>query len=168
MRAAFVGLCVTVMMASTSALAQGRPGSVNPLSLDFSRQAQASLAAGKTTEALDLFEASVVADPRNTAAYIGLGRTYQQLGMPGRALRYYRQALTINPNDPVALELQAIGFAASGMSQQATANLQRLRRVCASNCTAAIQRIDAAIAKGPVRTTTAAAKPAPATAAPTP
>lgn len=159
---------IAVMLAATGApvaLAQGRVPAIATASMDLLRQGQASLAANKPAEALDLLEAAVLADPRNGMAYVTMGRAYEALGLPGRAMRYYRQALTLNPNDTAALEAQAIGFAQRGMADQAQLNVQRLRRLCGNNgCGGALTRVDAALAKaatkGPATAAAAPARPA--------
>jgi tetratricopeptide (TPR) repeat protein len=109
-------------------------------------RAQSAAAMNKTTDALDLYEAAVAVDPKNIAAYVGLGRTYEAVGMQGRALRYYRLALDINPNDLAALEAQALGMMAKGAPTKAQVPLDRIRKLCPKGCPTLV-RIDAAFAK---------------------
>jgi tetratricopeptide (TPR) repeat protein len=114
-------------------------------------RAQSAVALNKTSDALDLYEAAVAADPKNIAAYIGLGRTYEAIGMQGHALRYYRLALDINPNDVGALEAQALGMIAKGAPTKAQVPIDRLRKLCPKGCPA-LARVDAAFAKGAQKT----------------
>jgi tetratricopeptide (TPR) repeat protein len=115
-------------------------------SQQLAARAQSAAALNKTTEALDLYESAVAADPKNIAAYVGLGRTYEAAGMQGRALRYYRLALDINPNDLGALEAQALGMMAKGAPTKAQAPLDRIRKLCPKSCPTLV-RVDAAFAK---------------------
>ena len=110
------------------------------------RQAQAALAANKSTDALNIFESAAAVDPNNAAPYLGMAKAYEQLGLRGKALRYYREALTINPNDVDALEAQAIGMIARGKPEQARVDLDRLHKICLKGCTATA-RVEAALSK---------------------
>jgi tetratricopeptide (TPR) repeat protein len=112
---------------------------------------QNAFAQGKTSEALDLYEAAVAADPKNGAAYVGLGRSYEAVGMQGKALRYYRLALDINPNDLAALEAQATGMMAKGAPSKAQDSLDRIRKLCPKGCPS-LTRADAALSKAAQKT----------------
>jgi Tfp pilus assembly protein PilF len=129
-----------------------KPAAPISSSQTLAARAQTALTQNKTTDALDLYEAAVAADPKNTVAYVGLGRTYEAVGMQGRALRYYRLALDINPNDVSALEAQVAGMMAKSAPSKAQVPLDRLRKLCPKGC-AALTRADAAFAKGAQKTT---------------
>jgi tetratricopeptide (TPR) repeat protein len=163
-----VPLLVLGVVAPASAQVRGTP--INAASQELTRQAIAAFAEGKTTDALDLLETAVAADPRNGAAYVAMGRAYEKLGLSGKALRTYRQALTINPNDVAALEAQAMGFLAKGMAPQARANATRLQRLCNSGCNGVVARLNSAIAQNAAKTsanmTRATARPGAAPARP--
>lgn len=120
--------------------------SANKVSQALTRDAAAKLADQDAMGALSLYESAVVADPRNTAAYVGLGRAYDALQRPVDSMRYYGLALTLDPNDLNALEAQSMAFIAAGDIAQAQDNLNRLRRICVSGC-AALNRVDAAIGR---------------------
>jgi Tfp pilus assembly protein PilF len=109
-------------------------------------RAQAAVLQSKTTDALDLYEAALAADPKNMSAYLGLGRAYEGIGMQGRALRYYRLALEINPNDVAVLEAQALGMIAKGAPTKAQVPLDRIRKLCPKGCPS-LARVDAAFTK---------------------
>jgi Tfp pilus assembly protein PilF len=114
-------------------------------------RAQAAAAQSKPNDALDLYEAALAADPTNIAAYVGLGRSYETIGMQGRALRYYRLALDINPNDLTVLEAQALGMIAKGAPTKAQVPLDRIRKLCPKGCPS-LARVDAAFAKSVQKT----------------
>jgi tetratricopeptide (TPR) repeat protein len=135
-------ICAALL--ATPVLAKTSVG-VTP-SQTLAARAQSALAQNKTTDALDLYESAVAADPKNAAAYVGLGRAYEAAGLQGKALRYYRLALDINPNDINALEAQVAGMMAKGAPSKAQVPLDRLRKLCPKGC-AALTRADAAFAK---------------------
>ena len=143
-----------------SALVAALPALAAPqtVSGQLASRAATAASAGKLTEALDLYESAVVADPRNASAYLAMGRVYEQLGLPGKALRYYRLALDINPADLNALEAQATGLAARGAPSKADATVDRIARLCPKGCPQLV-RANAALSKARLA---AAATPAPA------
>ena len=117
---------------SAPALAQAPVA--NATSSRLMQQANALMSQSRAAEAADLYEAALVADPRNSNAFIGLGRAYERMGMTGRAISYYRKALTINPNDVTALEASGMALITKGSLAQAQETLDRLRRVCPKGC----------------------------------
>ena len=115
---------------AVSAPALAKAPQANATSSRLMQQANALMGQNRAAEAADLYEAALTADPRNSNAFIGLGRAYEQLGLTGRAISYYRKALTINPNDVTALEASGMALITKGSLAQAQETLDRLRRVC--------------------------------------
>ncbi|MCG2842341.1 tetratricopeptide repeat protein [Sandaracinobacter sp. RS1-74] len=129
--------------------ARGLPDNqLAPLSLRQLEAGDAQLNARNTAAAIEHFEAALAADPRNRQAYIGLGRAAQADGLPGRAVRYYREALEIDPNDLNALELQGNALVERGAKSRAKENLERVKTLCKAPCPTA-DRLAAAIQRGP-------------------
>ncbi|MFN3592472.1 MAG: tetratricopeptide repeat protein, partial [Thermaurantiacus sp.] len=118
-----------------------------PQSVQFTQAGEGLLARGEHQSAIDHFETALAVDPRNVRAYLGMARAFEGLEMPGRAIRFYREALAIEPNDVLALEAQGHAFLARGATGRAEANLERLRKICASPCPAA-DRLASAVARG--------------------
>ncbi len=159
---AAVALAVGIFLAATpagaakpreatpaAAPARGLPDSqLAPLSLKMLTSGEAQLAAGNHQAATDSFEAALAADPRNRQAYIGMARAAEAQGLPGKAVRFYREALQIDPNDLAALELQGMALVERGAKARAEENLERLRKLCEGPCPQA-DRLAAAIARGP-------------------
>ena len=87
------------------------------------------------------------------------------MGLTGKAISYYRKALTINPNDTTALEASGMAYIAKGNLTLAQETLERLRRVCRKGCSEA-ERLAAAIstaqAKGASRRSAVAEQRSPA------
>ena len=134
-----------------AAPARGLPDSqIAPLSLSMMKAGEDLLAKGQTQAATDSFEAALAADPRNRRAYLGMARAAEAEGLPGKAIRFYREALEIEPNDLAALELQGLSLVERGAAARAQANVERLRTLCGGPCPQA-DRLAAAIARGPAK-----------------
>lgn len=132
-----------------AAPARGLPDNqIAPLSLEKLKAGEALLAQGKAQDATDQFEAALAADPRNRQAYIGLARAAEADGLPGKAVRFYREALEIEPNDLAALEMQGVALVERGAKARAESNLERVKTLCEGPCPQA-DRLAAAIARGP-------------------
>ncbi len=150
-----LGLALCLLAASPAlAKADAKPArgpadsQLAPQSVATVKRAETLLAAGQRQSAVDLFEAALASDPRNIRAYLGLARAAEADGLPGKAVRFYREALQIDPNDLTALELQGNALMMRGATARAEANLERLKTLCAAPCPPA-DRLKAAIAKGP-------------------
>ena len=46
-------------------------------------------------------------DPKDTVSLCMLGYTFEKMGKEEEALKYYGEALKLNPNDPLASRLMA-------------------------------------------------------------
>jgi len=141
---------------------------INPRSAALVEQARPLIASGRLEEANDLLESALAVDPRNRAAYIALGRIAQAQRLPGKALRFYGEALQIEPNDIEALQAQGEAYVQRGAVDRARANLERVRRLCRQACPQGDQ-LAAAIRRGPPAEVLAAQQPeegAPADAPP--
>ena len=78
--------------------------------------------------------AALAVDPRNRAAYISMAEAVQKQGLNGKAIRFYKEALEIDPNDQVALGGQAEAMIAKGAIEPARKNIARLKMLCRSDC----------------------------------
>lgn len=135
---------------------------LRPASIKMQQAGEAALTKAQPSAAIDAFEASVAADPRNSAAFIGLAHAYEALGLPGKAVRYYREALALDPNDIGALEGQGKALVARGARARANVNLVRIKTLCKTDCAAA-KRLETALA-APPPVTSASAEPVKPTA----
>jgi len=125
-----------VFIAASVALAS--PSTANEKYRDAARQlereAAVALDAARIEEALTLYERALVANPANVQVLIGLGRTHEALGRVGRGLKYYRQALAVDPNALPALEAQAVAFLKRDLVERSEANREKLARLCPTGC----------------------------------
>ncbi|MGB3721380.1 MAG: tetratricopeptide repeat protein [Pacificimonas sp.] len=141
------GIAAAIGVSSVAWCQTAEPG-VAPQSLQITVAGEALLAANNSEDAIDQFETALAVDPKNVRAYIGLARAHDQMGLPGRAVKFYREGLTIEPTNLTALEEQGEALVERGATARAKKNLERIRDLCARECAQAA-RLSAAIAKGP-------------------
>lgn len=128
---------------------------LKPVSVRMADEGRAALARGDANAAIDAFEAALASDPKNVAAFTGIAQGYEKLGLPGKAVKFYREALVLNPSDIAALEGQGKAYIARGATARAQVNLARIKAVCKADCAAA-DRLQVALNTA----TTAKAEPA--------
>lgn len=145
---------------SAAALAAQGDDAIKPASVRLAEQGQAALARGQASAAYDDFETAAAIDPKNRAAFIGMARASQALGLPGKAVKFYREALQLEPNDLAALEGQGEALIQRGAKARAQANLDRIRQLCKTDCAPAT-KLAALIAKAPAATAVANAEAKP-------
>ena len=154
----------TLCMA-TSLQGQQRERPIDPRSLQLLAQGNAARAAGNVDGATDLIETALAVDPRNRGALVALADTARVRGLPGKAIRLYREALSLDGADTAALRGQGEALVDKGAVHLAQTNLQRIRTLCKTGCADATV-LAQAIAKGPPVTTTAQVETPGATATP--
>ncbi|NCP11266.1 MAG: hypothetical protein GW859_04805 [Sphingomonadales bacterium] len=140
-----------IILATFSTASTGAPTadySVSALSSALVAQGVAAQKSGDLDQAADYYVSALAADPRNAAAYVALGQIAQARDLPGSAIRYYREALSLIPEYPDAIAGEGAALAQKGAITRAQASLARLKQVCGGNCPQ-IARVEAAIAKGP-------------------
>jgi len=156
-----LGLGLATM--STSVNGQRADDQIAPLSLSYQARGDALTASGQFPAAIDSLETALVVDPRNRGAYRSLARVAQAQGLYGKAIKLYGEVLAIEPNDLTALAGQGDAMVQRGAVDRARANLDRIRKLCASGCAQSTQ-LASVIAKGPPpAVVTAEAKPVPTT-----
>ena len=150
MRFSPIALALSLSLAAVSSAGQSQKpdDQINPRSVALQKQAEAARAAGNLVGANDLLESALAIDPRNRAAFITLAHVALAQELPGKAIRLYREALALEPNDIAALTGQGEAMVQKGAVERAKQNLARIRTICKSDCPDAGQ-LAAAIAKGP-------------------
>lgn len=165
-----VAVALTFLSVSTSLYAQRADNQVDPRSMALLREGRAERIAGRLDSAIDHLESALVVDPRNRGAYIQLAEVARARDLPGQAIRYYREALQLEPNDREALLGQGEALVFKGAMTQARENLDRLRTLCGMGSCPEGDRLSASIEAGPpADAEEPAPEPAPTpTASPTP
>lgn len=155
-----VAFCLAIAGATMASAGFGqRPDDqVDPQSEALVEQARGLSAAGQQNEAIDLLETALAIDPRNRGAYVALGRVAQAQRLPGKAIRFYADALRMEPNDVNALAGQGEAFVQRGAVERARQNLEQVRKLCAEPCPQA-QQLATVIQRGPPAEALAAQTP---------
>jgi len=162
MRVTAISAAAALMLltVSTALVAQRPDDQIDPKSIALVQQGRAAQAAGNFEGATDALEAALTVDPRNRDAVIVLAEVARARGLPGKAIRLYREALLLEPNDVAALRGQGEAMVQKGAVEKAKENLAKIRTLCGSGTCNDGVLLAAAIAKGPPVTATAAAEPA--------
>ena len=151
-------LAVAAATMASAGQSQRPDDQIDPRSTALLQQAEAQSAAGHLDEANDLLETALAVDPRNRAAYIALGHVAQAQHLPGKAVRYYADALRMEPNDVNALAGQGEAYVQRGAVERARRNLERVQSLCRQPCPQA-QQLAAVIQRGPPADVLAAQTP---------
>ena len=144
-------------LATGTAVGQRPDNQLNPISVTFLNLGQQQLAAGKFDDASNSLESALAADPRNRAAFVSLARVAQKQKLFGKSIRLTNKALSLEPNDLDALEVQGESMVELGAKARAQANLTKLQKLCPSGCKQ-VSALSGAISRGP--TVAAATTPA--------
>ncbi len=143
---AAIGL--TLLTLSTSLSGQRPDDQIDPRSMALLERGKAAKAAGNLGGATDLVETALVVDPRNRPAFLTLAEIARQQSLPGKAIRLYREALLLEPNDVAALKGQGEALVQKGAVEKAKENLAKIQKLCPKTC-AEGTTLAAVIAKGP-------------------
>lgn len=160
-----LGLAPLLLAAAGPSSGGGRgvaDSAIAPLSVELVEKGNALLGQKQYQSAIDRFETALAVDPRNVAAYMGLGSVALAQGLPGKAVRYYREALEIDPNNRAAIAAQGDAYLKRGARGKAEANLARLKTLCGGPCPEASRLQSALAAPQPAPSALAAATPPPA------
>ncbi|WP_234035736.1 tetratricopeptide repeat protein [Erythrobacter insulae] len=111
-------------------------------------QGKALLNAGDTQGAIDAYEAALAIDPGYTPILIELAQAARADGLQGKAIRYYREALTRDPGNFAAISGEGAALVEKGAIEKARRNLARLESLCGSNCPETLA-LQTSIAAGP-------------------
>lgn len=112
---------------------------------DLKAQGWALTAAGEYGAAIEVFRS--VANPKDPEALNGLGYSHRKLGLVEEGVRYYRQAIAIDPGYVRAREYLGEGYVALGRVDLAKAELAEIEKRCGKRCEEYVD-LAAAIAGG--------------------
>ena len=150
MRLTPIALSISIALATMASAGHGqRPDDqIDARSTALLQQGQALVASGQYNQAIDVLESALAVDPRNRAAYVGIARAAQGQKLPGKAVKFYGEALALEPNDLTALAGQGEALVERGAVERAKRNLEKLKTACKGPCPQATT-LAAVIAKGP-------------------
>ncbi|MEZ5708633.1 MAG: tetratricopeptide repeat protein [Blastomonas sp.] len=129
-----IGLSMALAMVSSSSFSQAPSYVVDPRSTALLDEGYEAQKAEDFDAATDYYEAALAVDPGNRAAYIALAQIARAQRLPGKAVRLYREALALNPNDVGALAGQGEALIQRGAVEKARRNLARIEALCGSEC----------------------------------
>ena len=129
-------IAIAVLFATVSSVSHSqRPDNqIDARSLLLMKLGQSEAAAGRYEPATDALESALAVDPKNRSAFLALADVAKKQGLPGKAIRLYREALLIEPNDVVALAGQGEALVAKGAVTKAKENLAKVKTLCVSAC----------------------------------
>ncbi|NJC33332.1 Tfp pilus assembly protein PilF [Sphingomonas jejuensis] len=156
---AALALSLLLVTVSSAGLGQRPDDEIDPRSVALVERGRVAQRAGNLAEANGLYETALAVDPRNRTAFIALAEVARRQELPGKAIRLYRDALRLEPNDVRALAGQGQAMVQKGAVERARANLARVRTLCTAPCSEATA-LQAAITAGPpARVVSAQANP---------
>ena len=121
---------------------------LDPRAAALLTQGELNLAAGKLDYAVDALESALTIQPGSVTILLELANATRKQGMQGKALHYYRLALTADPQNVDAISGEGAALVEKGAVERARRNLTRLQGLCGANCNAT-RELAAAIARGP-------------------
>ena len=148
MRFAAPAAALAAVLAVTASVGTGAERATDPRAAALVTQGRAALAAGQTQQAVDAFEAALAIDPGATAVFLELAEVARRDGLQGKAIRYYREALTREPGNLAALSGEGAALVEKGAVEKARRNLAKLKTMCGEKCPET-RDLAAAIARGP-------------------
>jgi tetratricopeptide (TPR) repeat protein len=131
---AAIALSLTFAMISSASLGGRADDDIDPRSVALVQSGDQAVQAGDIEAAIGWYETALAVDPHNRAAYIAMAGAVQKQGLNGKAIRLYREALDIEPNDQTALAGQADAMIGKGAVEAARKNIARLKMLCRSDC----------------------------------
>ncbi|WND02167.1 hypothetical protein QGN29_11460 [Temperatibacter marinus] len=131
MKLTVVSIIVASMIASP-ALATDKK--LQSISSKFILEAKSLKANGKLTEAQFALEKALVADPQNASILVALGEIHEAQGHVGKGLKYYRNALYVDPASKHALKNQALAFLKKELVTKAEITREKLHAICKGTC----------------------------------
>nr|WP_240049052.1 tetratricopeptide repeat protein [Parerythrobacter lutipelagi] len=148
MRYAPLAAALSLALAVTSSMGAAGEREASPRAAMLIAEGKAALDAGQPQKAIDAFEAALVVDPAYTGTYLHLAEAARRDGMQGKAIAYYREVLTRDPDNFAAISGEGEALVEKGALEKAKTNLAKLESECGSGC-AETQELATAIARGP-------------------
>lgn len=147
MRFAPVTAALSALFAVSASVSQAQEHEPDSRALALVSEGRALLESGDTQSAIDAFEAALAVDPAYTQVFLELGTAARSDGLQGKAIRYYREALTRDPGNLAAISGEGEALLEKGALEKAKRNLMQLRNMCGLKCPET-QALESAIQRG--------------------
>ncbi|WP_291176639.1 tetratricopeptide repeat protein [Erythrobacter sp.] len=148
MRFAPAAAALSLVFAVTSSVGWAGDREPAPRAGVLIAEGKAALAQGDTQGAIDAFEAALAVDPGHTPIFLRLAEAARADRLQGKAIRYYREALTRDPRNLAAIAGEGEALVEKGAVEKAKGNLARLESLCGASCPETMT-LSARIAAGP-------------------
>ena len=148
MRYAPAAAALSLVLAVTASVGIGADRVPDPRALALVGEGDAALAADDAQAAIDAYEAALAVDPAHTPILLKLAEAARAEELQGKAIRYYREALTRDPQNLAAISGEGEALVEKGAVEKARRNLAKLRSMCGEGCTET-RELAVAIAQGP-------------------
>ena len=125
------------------------PAPLDPRAAVLVQLGRTALSAGNADDAMTDFEAALAIQPGHPAIYLNLAEASRKQSLQGKALRYYRAALKLDPSNQYAIAGEGEALVEKGAVEKAKLNLARLVQLCGNANCAPAQSLATAIARGP-------------------
>jgi tetratricopeptide (TPR) repeat protein len=139
---------LSLLAAVTASVGFGADRAADPRAAALVAEGRSELASGQVQAAIDSFEAALAVDPGHTPIYLELAEAARLEGLQGKAIHYYREALSRDPGNLAALSGEGEALLEKGAVEKARRNLARLESICGDQC-AETRQLAAALARGP-------------------
>lgn len=134
MRYAPVAAALSLVLVTTASVTIASVPTPDAHAVALQEQGRAALARGETQAAIDAFESALAVDPGHTALFVDLAEAARQVGLQGKAITYYREALAREPRNFVAMSGEGEALAERGAFEKAKRSLAQLESLCGANC----------------------------------
>ena len=134
MRFAPAAAALSLILATTASVTSADDDELDPRAAALIAEGKAALAADDLQAAIDAYEAALTVDPGYTPIFLDLADVARLQGLQGKAIRYYREALSRDPDNFAAMAGEGEALAEKGSLEQAKRKLAQLESLCGENC----------------------------------
>lgn len=133
---ASIALACALALTASAGISQKtqNPAYADPRTAGWTAKGAAALEANDLAAARDAYETALMLSPRDIGIHLALARIARAEKLPGRAIKYYADALAIDPNNQLALQGQGLAMVDKGARETARGVLAKLQATCKGNC----------------------------------
>jgi len=131
---AAIALSLVLATVSSVSYSQSADIDIKQRSVEYMQLGEKAQTSGNLELPTDFYETALAVDPRNGSAFIALAQIARAQGLPGKAIRLYREALILDPNNLDALSGQGEALVQRGAVEKAKLNLSRIETLCRTRC----------------------------------